>query len=171
MIVLFSNVFGRRTVLASVDLSVCPGLAQQLSYCLLERFGLGGSEIDFDRQIERRRFQLIGEIRVVGQTHGVFLGGDNDAVVAFEIVVAPCYVFDVFAVEEVVVGEYVDFHYSAEAFEVADERSRISDSGHRKNTVGFREPVEIGYRARHIGEHGFQMLIGEAREVKMLVGV
>ena len=84
MIVLFSNVFGRRTVLASVDLSVCPGLAQQLSYCLLERFGLGGSEIDFDRQIERRRFQLIGEIRVVGQTHGVFLGGDNDAVVALD---------------------------------------------------------------------------------------
>ena len=121
-----------------------------------------GHEFHFHGQVEGGAFELVGEVGVAAEAHGVFFGGDDDFVFATHLGVSPAQELEVFAGVVVMVGEDVDFHPEAEAFEVAHEGARVAYSGYGEDGVVFSEPVEIGYAADGVGEEWPQRLVGVA---------
>ena len=113
----------------------------------------------------------MGEIGIADEAHGVFLCRDDDAVFAAHRMIALDEQLDVLAGIVVVVGEDVDFDLGPEALEIAYEGTRIADAGDCKHVVLDAHIVEEGHRAHVVGKEGHEILIGKAREEKILTRI
>ena len=104
------------------------GVEQQFLQLVVEGVDIVWVEFHFDRQVVGAVFQLLGEVGIVDQAHGVFLRGDEELALPLHLVEASQQAVEVAAGEVVMVGVLLYLYLGVEAAQITHEWFGVGDA-------------------------------------------